>query len=221
MTAGISWLRLSEYSAEELLARAGLTPDEKARLAAFPESAAQRRKERLAARVLVRQVGGNFVGGTMGGGDRDRWRIRYEPSGRPYLGSDREPERRWPISISHTTGWVAVMVAPPGATCCGIDIEHLDRDASRVIRRIASPTELALAETLYPRNPALLIWCAKEAAYKALGVSDLDFHKHIRLTASDLSAAPSNTLSATVIVTPIALRFSETSTGLLVVSGFC
>ncbi len=155
------------------------------------------------------------------GGDRDRWRIRYEPSGRPYLGSDREPERRWPISISHTTGWVAVMVAPPGATCCGIDIEHLDRDASRVIRRIASPTELALAETLYPRNPALLIWCAKEAAYKALGVSDLDFHKHIRLTASDLSAAPSNTLSATVIVTPIALRFSETSTGLLVVSGFC
>lgn len=210
MTAEISWLHLPEFTEAELLVRAELTSDEAERLAAFPEAAVQRRKEWLAARVLVRERVAEL--GLPSG------RILYEPSGRPYWDGGDGMGRR-PISISHTTDWAALMMAQATVRRCGIDIEHTARDASRAVGRIASAAELALAEPLYSRNPPLLVWCAKEAAYKALGTPDTDFRKQILLhpaldDARQLSASvdPSGTVS---------LNFFETPDDLLVVYGTC
>lgn len=158
-------LPLSEISETELSARALLTADESNIYASFLPSQQQRRKEWLAARVLAREKSGGRIG--------------YEPSGRPLLFTPEGILSDRHISISHTTDWVALMVSSGGP--CGIDIEPARRRAERVAARIASPEEIELAAPLYPDNPALLVWCAKEAAYKALGCAGMDFREHIRV----------------------------------------
>lgn len=162
---GTLWLLpLAEVTEAELFVRAELTADETNIYSSFLPSQEQRRKEWLAARVLAyEELGG---------------RIGYEPSGRPLLLSPSGLPFDRHISISHTSGWAALMVADRP---CGIDIEPAGRHAGRVAGRIASAGEIALAAPLFPQNPALLVWCAKEAAYKAIGEPDMDFREHIRV----------------------------------------
>ena len=164
-------LPLTEIPETELLARAALAPDEAERYAGFPS----------AARVLAREE--------LGG------RIGYEPSGRPVL---QESPGTY-ISISHTAGWAALMVSREGR--CGVDIEPADRRAERAVRRVAVPEEIALASGLFPENPELAVWCAKEAAYKALGRTGIDFREEIRI---DRIAA--QTLQLTVKVDRMSLE---------------
>lgn len=162
---GTVWLLpLNEIPGAELFDRAKLTSDETNIYASFLPSQAQRRKEWLAARVLAYEK--------LGG------RIGYEPSGRPLLLSSSGLPSDRHISISHTSGWAALMVADRP---CGIDIEPAGRSAQRVAGRIASAEEIALATPLFPQNPALLVWCAKEAAYKAIGSTGTDFREHIHV----------------------------------------
>lgn len=162
---GTLWLfPLAEVPEAELFDRAELTADETNIYASFLPSQEQRRKEWLAARVLAYEK--------LGG------RIGYEPSGRPLLLSSSGLPSDWHISISHTSGWATLMVAYGP---CGIDIEPAGRHAERVAGRIASAEEIALATPLFPQNPALLVWCAKEAAYKAIGGTEMDFREHIRV----------------------------------------
>lgn len=154
-------LSLEELSEAELLARAVPGTEDAARYAAFPPQAEQRRREWLGARVLVREVLGGEIG--------------YDPDGRPKLVGGAVPRH---ISISHTRGWVALLAAD---TPCGVDIERSDRSVERAARRIATADELSRATELFPENPALLVWCAKEAAYKAIGRPGLDFLHDIPL----------------------------------------
>lgn len=185
---GTVWLlALDTVSEAELLARANLTTTERETFGRFAPEQQQRRKEWLAGRLLVReQLGG---------------RIGYEPTGRPVLlTSGGTPDNNKHISISHTDGWAALMAAD---TPCGIDIEHAVRKAERVASRIAAPEEIDLASTLYPENPALLAWCAKEAAYKALGREGTDFREHIRITES----AAAQTLLITASTGRMTLEF--------------
>ncbi|WP_300828514.1 4'-phosphopantetheinyl transferase superfamily protein [uncultured Rikenella sp.] len=161
------WLApLEAFTEAELLERAQLTDAEQAVFETFPEttgrSGGQRRREWLGTRMLVcEELGG---------------RISYTPQGRPRLVS---PSTKQDISISHTTGWAAVAASTAGQ--CGIDIERIDRDASRAAARIAAPGELAAAARIFPSRPALWLWCAKEAAYKAAGGPETDFARDIRL----------------------------------------
>lgn len=162
---GTLWLlQLAEIPEAELLTRAGLTAEETNIYSSFLPSQEQRRKEWLAARVLAHEE--------LGG------RIGYEPAGRPLLLSPSGLPSDRHISISHTSGWAALMVADRP---CGIDIEPAGRHAERVAGRISSAEEIALATPLFPQNPALLVWCAKEAAYKAIGGTEMDFREHIRV----------------------------------------
>lgn len=185
---GTVWLLpLDAVSETELLRRAALTVAEREVFDRFAPEQTQRRKEWLASRVLVReQLGG---------------RIGYEPSGRPILlRSDGVPGNQKHISISHTPGWAALMAAD---SPCGLDIEHADRKAERVAGRIATARETDFSAALYPANPALLTWCAKEAAYKALGHEGTDFREHIRITGN----AAAQTLLITVGTDRITLEF--------------
>lgn len=75
---------------------------------------------------------------------------------------------------------------------CGVDVEPLTRDAVRVTGRIALPEEVALVAAHFSENPELLVWCAKEATYKAAGVEGVDFRTDIHLreaTARSLTVA--------------------------------
>ncbi len=158
-------LPLADIPEAELLARACLTADERLRYDSFLPAQVQRRKEWLGARVLAAE-------------ELDG-RIGYKPSGKPFLVPASSSAGKLHISVSHTTGWAALMVSCGGP--CGVDIELADRSAERAAGRIASPGEIAAAAAVFPENPPLLVWCAKEAAYKAAGSPNADFRNDIRL----------------------------------------
>ncbi|HUJ78997.1 MAG TPA: beta-ketoacyl synthase N-terminal-like domain-containing protein [Nitrospiria bacterium] len=76
------------------------------------------------------------------------------------------------VSISHSAGWAAAIAGLPGIQL-GIDIEHVDRRPldSSWERAAFAESELALVSSPEgDRNEWVLrLWCAKEAAAKALG----------------------------------------------------
>ena len=174
-------LPLDTVTETELMARTSLSAADAARFERIDSRQEQRRKEWLGSRVIAREALATSIG--------------YTPEGRP-CALDRNDLH---LSISHTTGWVALMASPYGP--CGVDIEHASRPAARVANRIATPDEIALGTPFLPSNPGLVVWCAKEAAYKALGTPGIDFQKQIRLC--DVTA---QTLILTVNMDKISLE---------------
>ncbi len=77
------------------------------------------------------------------------------------------------VNLSHTESIVAAVLAPCPV---GVDIELADRDATRVISRVASELEMSLAKKgVFATNgkllnPNIALWSAKEAAAKAVGL---------------------------------------------------
>lgn len=128
--------------------------------------------------------------------------IDYYENGAPYL-------RDLPlhISISHTTGYAAVIVSPE--TSPGIDIEYRSNRAWRLRDKFMSPQEQALLTSLPAEQPdhirpsdtttntktskradlATLCWCAKETAYKVLQQNEIDFIGHLHIQPFTLSEA--------------------------------
>lgn len=117
-----------------------------------------RKQEWLATRLLLREIAGNEA------------KIEYDPTGKPLL-----KNAAGNISISHSSHNVTVYFHP--AEHPGIDIEPVDRDAGRAARKFLSPGELAdctVGGQL--SNPELMLrWCAKEAAFKMIPESGIDF----------------------------------------------
>ena len=102
--------------------------------------------------------------------------IGYSPSGAPYLLDGSKA-----ISISHTKGYVAVMLTPP-AQKPGLDIEQWGDRVCKVAPRFLRVDDVT---PIYHDSPvaALLVhWSAKEALYKALDEQEaVDFKAHLRL----------------------------------------
>jgi phosphopantetheinyl transferase (holo-ACP synthase) len=77
------------------------------------------------------------------------------------------------LNLSHTESIVALALAPYPV---GVDIELADRDASRVIKRVANHIERQIAgDGVFATNgklinPDIALWSAKEAAAKAVGL---------------------------------------------------
>jgi len=77
------------------------------------------------------------------------------------------------LNLSHTESIVALALAPYPV---GVDIELADRDASRVITRVANSKEREVAgDGVFASNgklinPDIALWSAKEAAAKAVGL---------------------------------------------------
>lgn len=96
--------------------------------------------------------------------------IAYSPDGKPYL-----TDHSFYISISHTKGYVAVILssAPP----VGIDIEQYGPRVRRVFDRFIRPDEQIetyLGDTTWSM---LLHWSAKETVYKCMESPDADLRK--------------------------------------------
>ena len=125
-------------------------------------TSAGRRMERLAWRAALRSVG-------------IRQSVTYDQNGAPSLkDSDRH------ISVSHCRGMACVAIS---SVKCGVDIENITRDCSRVVRRFMSEREqLVLTGT---PNPETAAWCMKEALYKYAGREGVDFLHDIIIVRND------------------------------------
>lgn len=126
-------------------------------------TAPQRRLEWLTVRVLLYTLLGREV------------EIAYQPSGKPYL-----VDMSASIGISHTKGYVAVMLAP--VSCMpGIDIEQYGERVCKVAHRFMRADEQPAEYSGTNTWSLLLHWSAKEAMFKAMDTSAVDFCEHLRV----------------------------------------
>ncbi len=127
-------------------------------------TAIHRKKEWLATRALLNEL------------ITEQHLIKYHIDGRPYL-----EDSATNISISHSTGYIAIIlhsIAMPG-----IDIELISRKVGKVGSRFLSPEELAVCneEEALSNHLMLIHWCAKEAIYKMVPFSNIEFATDIRI----------------------------------------
>lgn len=147
-------------SEEELLSLCSVPNDELEELQLI--RSIDRRRERLAVRALLNQL---FDGKVY---------LGHHDNGRPFLQNSLIE-----ISISHTKRFAAVLTHPDDSV--GIDIESLDRNFSAVEKKALSPYEI---ENLSEKNRNLHLaihWSAKEAIYKRMSLSDVDFARQIEI----------------------------------------
>ena len=104
--------------------------------------------------------------------------IAHHESGRPFLPLIPEVE----ISISHCPTDVAVLLGPR-LRRIGVDVETKHAQAERLKERFCTPEELRLSRET--GLPPILIWCAKEACYKAFSDKVKEPYPGIRVTAWD------------------------------------
>lgn len=113
------------------------------------------------------------------------------------------------ISISHTAQFVAVAI---GNKEQGVDIELVDRQVAHLASRFASAAEIEIARGVFAQNPALLLWCAKEATYKTLHRDGVDFAKDMIIT-----SAVDDRLTAIADSISVELRWEKREDNLLIV----
>jgi len=129
-----------------------------------------RQKEWLAARLLLLK---------MTGGDS---KISYDPAGKPHLVNT--PGH---ISISHSSSCVVIYLHPEEQP--GIDIELITRNVTRPARKFLSAEELkdCMVGDQLSNKDIMLRWCAKEAVFKMVPFSDIDFASQIACIAQPLT----------------------------------
>jgi 4'-phosphopantetheinyl transferase EntD len=92
------------------------------------------------------------------------------PSGRPRVAGPLAAVRGIDLSISHSGGYAAALVA---ASACGIDIQEDSPTLERIRDRFCQPHEAKILQRhlpdLHPIPRLNLLWTAKEAARKAVG----------------------------------------------------
>jgi phosphopantetheinyl transferase len=124
-----------------------------------------RRTEYLSVRSLAKALG------------VDPEDIAYHSSGRPYLKNGD-----CNISIAHTKKYVAVLLSKSLTT--GIDIETRSEKVIRIKKKFMLPEEEALiiSSDIDQVTGLLLHWCAKEAMFKAIGETGVDFVNSFKIT---------------------------------------
>ena len=126
-------------------------------------AAGSRRLEWLAVRVLLY---------TMFGEEKE---IRYYSNGKPYLA-----DGSFSISISHTKGYVVVLLGDPKKEV-GIDIEYYSGRVRKVAHKFMRADE---QESLFRGTETwslLLHWSAKETMFKCMNAFDVDFREHLHV----------------------------------------
>ncbi len=165
----LGWWEITE-TAEQLLS---LYHPDKAEMESFLLFRNElRKREWLAARLLLRQIRGTEA------------KIGYDPSGKPLLVSS--PGH---ISISHSSNCVVIFFHPDLQP--GIDIELITRNVERAAKRFLSPKELKDCTTdgQLSNKDLMLRWCAKEAVFKMVPFADVDFASQIACEAEPFIAS--------------------------------
>jgi phosphopantetheinyl transferase len=130
-----------------------------------------RKKEWLAVRLLLRQMNGQDS------------KIGYDPSGKPLL-----VNKPGHISISHSSNCAVICFHPEWHP--GIDIESVTRHVERAARKFLSEKELkdCTRGDQLSNKDLLLRWCAKEAIFKMVPFSDIDFASQITCIAQPVNS---------------------------------
>lgn len=131
-----------------------------------------RRCEWLAVRVLIAQcLGGDKV-------------VTYDADGRPSL-----TDHSCVISISHTKGYAVLAWHP--TKFVGVDIERRTERVMRVVSKYVNADESAALQSSRFCSPdgELLLWTAKEALYKAVGIRLLDCQNQLTVSVPKSSAS--------------------------------
>lgn len=97
--------------------------------------------------------------------------IYYQPSGKPYLS-----DTTWHISISHTKGYVAVILS---TGLPGIDIEYYSERVHKIASKFIGDNEKLSEYSGSTTYSLLLHWSAKEVLFKCLDEENVDFKKHL------------------------------------------
>ncbi len=122
----------------------------------------KRRIEFLTARIAINQLLG------------DEKMIVYDKSGKPFLKNEKTF-----ISISHSKKWLALIAHPD--LKAGIDIECPTEKIVQVYKRFLNPAE---QKELFDEGSSIklqLAWSAKEALFKIIGDSAVDFAKQLHI----------------------------------------
>ncbi|MEA4981965.1 MAG: 4'-phosphopantetheinyl transferase superfamily protein [Paludibacter sp.] len=100
--------------------------------------------------------------------------INYDENQKPFLS-----DASWKISVSHSCGYIAVITHPEAEV--GIDIEGRTAKVSKVYKRFLNEEEQAYF--VHDEDTGLLeiAWSAKEALYKIIGKTALDFARQLHL----------------------------------------
>jgi len=135
-----------------------LAPDgEISRVENFTNS--KRKAEWMATRLLLYQLINQSV------------EIKYDANGKPFL-----KDFLWDISISHTKGLVAIILAKKNA---GIDVEALNDRVLKIEDKFLCDEEKSGMPSENRLKSVMLTWSAKETLYKIFGEKGLDFKKQI------------------------------------------
>lgn len=121
-----------------------------------------RRKEKLAVRALLNTV------------FEDKVYLGHHDNGSPFIQNNLTH-----ISISHSGKYVAIITHPTEDV--GIDIDSLDRDYSAVEKIALSEDEIDDLSKKNRNTQLAIYWCAKEALYKRMGQSGVDFSKQMEI----------------------------------------
>ncbi|MDR3351231.1 MAG: 4'-phosphopantetheinyl transferase superfamily protein [Prevotellaceae bacterium] len=122
----------------------------------------QRRKERLVVYLLLENLFGKKI------------YLGYHDNGRPFLQNETGD-----VSISHTSRFACLIYHPEEHV--GIDIENTLRNFSAVEKKALSEKE---RDYLHEKNRPVqlcIIWSAKEALYKYIGESGIDFSTQLEI----------------------------------------
>ena len=121
-----------------------------------------RRKEKLAVRALLNTV------------FEDKVYLGHHDNGSPFIQNNLTH-----ISISHSGKYVAIITHPTEDV--GIDIDSLERDYSAVEKIALSEDEIDDLSKKNRNTQLAIYWCAKEALYKRMGQSGVDFSKQMEI----------------------------------------
>lgn len=122
-----------------------------------------RRIEWLAVRVLLAHLMGCET------------KVAYMPNGRPYLLGNQ-----YSLSISHTKGYVAVLLSS-SQTLVGIDIEQTGERVRKVAHKFVGSSEVISSYNDSDIWSLLLHWSAKESMFKCMDTPEVDFIHHLHI----------------------------------------
>lgn len=120
------------------------------------------RKQKLAVRALLNEV------------FEEKMYLNHHDNGQPFLENCITN-----ISITHTDKYVAIITHDE--LDLGIDVESLERDFSAVEKKALSEDEIEDLDEDRRNEQLAIYWCAKEAIYKRMSLSRVDFSEQIEV----------------------------------------
>ncbi len=157
--AEISVWQITETE-EELMKISSVPSDEMEEIALLKNES--HRKQRLAVRALLNEIFDEKV------------YLGHHDNGKPFLENCITN-----ISITHTDKYVAIITHEEEDL--GIDIESLDRDFSAVEKKVLSEEEIEDLDDDRKNEQLAIYWCAKEAIFKRMSQSRVDFAEQIEV----------------------------------------